>query len=382
MIKNIDIKKPSILQVLPRLNSGGVEREVLDISNALAKTGYKSFVASEGGGLVSHIERNGSKHFKLPLASKNPITILLNIWRIVKLVRDNNIDIIHAQSRAPAWSAYFAAKITKKYFVTTLHGAHGTSGIFKKLYNSVMLKGDKIIVVSNFIANYALEHYNFDPKKLSIIHCGCDLDKFNNNIIDEKRIIKLAEQLHIPTERPIVMLAGRFSKNKGHLLLLEAVAKLPKDSITCLFVGDYSVSNKFQQKILAEAKELGLETNVIFTGNVTDMPAIYSLADIVVAISTKPEAFGLTSIEAQALGKFVIASNFGGIIETIIPDKTGFLIEPNNPEDLAKTIKRYLDLDVKTKLQLSEISKKHIQEKFSLATMTNKIINTYNSFYI
>lgn len=370
---------PGILQVLPKLNSGGVEREVLDISEAIVKSGYRSYVASSGGPLVKQIEKNGSKHFNLALDSKNPFVIISNIFSLKKIILENNIDIIHAQSRAPAWSAYFAAKLAKCHFITTIHGAHSTKGLGKKLYNSVMTKGEKVIVVSNFIAQYAKKNYKFNHNKLQLIHCGTDLDKFNYKNIDKNRIIKLAEQLHIPFDKPIITLAARFSKNKGHSFLLEAIAKLPKNSITCLFVGDYSTNLKYKEELQNKINKSGLFNNIIFTGNVIDMPIIYALSDIIACVSTKPEAFGLVSIEAQALGKQVIACNIGGICETIIPGKTGWLVEPNNSNQLANYIQQILQMSDKEKIKSADLSRKNIEDNFSLATMNIKVINTYKN---
>lgn len=379
MNKDNTTTKPGILQVLPKLISGGVEREVLDISGAIVKSGYRSYVASNGGTLVDQLEKNGSQHFYLPLDSKNPIVILLNIFRLKNIIEKNNIDIIHAQSRAPAWSAYFASKLTKCHFITTIHGAHGTKGLGKKLYNSIMTKGEKIIAVSNFISKYAKNNYKFDHNKLQVIHCGTDINKFNYNNIDKNRIIKLTQQLNIPTDKPIIMLPGRFSRNKGHLFLLEAISKLPKDLVTCLFVGDYSGHLKYKQELQNKINQYNLSDNVIITGNVTDMPAIYALADIIACVSTKPEAFGLVSIEAQALGKSVIACNIGGIRETIIPNKTGWLVEPNNSDQLANIIESILKIDSKTRIQNAELAQKNIEQNFSLETMNINIINTYNN---
>ena len=215
-------KKMSILQVLPAMMSGGVEREVLDIASSIAKLKHKSFVASSGGRLVQQLYLDDSHHFTLPLHSKNPFTIIRNIFRLKNIIKTNNIDIIHAQSRAPAWSSYFAAKLTGCKFVTTIHGAHGTKGPGKKLYNSVMTKGDIVIAVSEFIAKYAKYNYQFNHDNLRVIHCGTDIDKFSYKNINNTRLSQLDNSLRIPTDKPIIMLPARFSRNKGHLFLIEA----------------------------------------------------------------------------------------------------------------------------------------------------------------
>ncbi len=371
-------RKPGILQVLPALMSGGVEREVLDTAEALVKAGYRSFVASSGGRLVSQLYQQGSRHFALPIDSKNPFVILANIAKLKSIVELNDIDIIHAQSRAPAWSAYYAAKLAKCHFVTTIHGAHGTKGRFKKYYNSVMTKGEIVIAVSEFIAEYAKTHYNFDHQKLEVIHCGTNIQKFNYNNVDDKRMIELARCLRIPTDKPIIMLPGRLSRNKGHLFLLEAIKRLPPKSVTCLFVGEDSGHLSYREELQNKISEYNLEDSVIITSNVTDMSAIYGLSDIVACVSTKPEDYGLVSIEAQAMGRMVIASNMGGIRETIIPGKTGWLIEPNDVDQLVETIKSILNMDLSTRLSYAKAARLNVEKNFSLETMGKKIINVYD----
>ena len=370
-------KTPTILQVLPGLMSGGVEREVVDTAEAIVKEGYKSFIASSGGGLVSQLYKNGSRHFTLELDSKNPITIIRNIFKLQEIIKFNDIDIIHAQSRAPAWSAYFATRFTKCHFITTIHGAHGISNIFKKLYNSVMTKGDRVIAVSEFIAEYARKNYRFDHKKLCVIHCGTDIKKFNYKEVGTKRISTIAHNLHIPTDKPILLLPGRLTRNKGHSFLLKAIKELPKDSVTCLFVGDYSKHLGYRKELQRKIEKYGLADSVIIINNVSDMPAIYGLADIVACLSTKPEAFGLISIEAQAMGRMVVGSDMGGIQETITDGKTGWLVEPNNVNQLTEIIQKLIKMSKPTRLKYSKAVRTNIEENFSLATMGRKIINTY-----
>jgi glycosyltransferase involved in cell wall biosynthesis len=370
-------RKPGILQVLPALMSGGVEREVMDTAEALVQEGYRSFVASSGGRQVTQLYQQGSRHFSLSLDSKNPFVIIRNIWKLKYLVKVHDIDIIHAQSRAPAWSAYYAAKLAGCHFVTTIHGAHGTKGLGKKLYNSVMTKGEKVIAVSEFIADYAKENYKFDNKKLQVIHCGTNIHKFNYDEIDTKRITDLVKSLRIPTDKPIIMLPGRLTRSKGHLFLLEAIKQLPSKSITCLFVGEDTKHLAYREELQNKINEYGLNDTVIITSNVSDMPAMYALSDVVACVSTKPESFGLISIEAQAMGRMVIATNLGGIRETIIHGETGWLIEPNNIEDLIETINKILSADVSTRLSNAKTTRKHIERNFSLATMGKRIINIY-----
>lgn len=376
--KNYLTRKPAILQVLPALMSGGVEREVLDIAESLAKSGYRSFVASSGGRLVTQLYQHGSRHFDLPLNTKNPMTIIKNAISLKNIVKLHDIDIIHAQSRGPAWSSYYASKLAKCHFITTIHGAHSITGSLKRSYNSVMTKGERVIAVSNFIAEYAKSNYKFDHNKLQVVHCGTNIDKFNYENIDKKRIVEIARNLRIPTDKPIIMLPGRLSRSKGHLFLLEAIKLLPKNSVTCLFVGDDNGHLSYREELQRKINDYGLSNQVIIISNVSDMPAMYALSDIVACVSTKPEAFGLVSIEAQAMGRMVIACNMGGISETIIPNKTGWLIEPNNVEDLVYKITNILEMNLQERANYSKNARNHIENDFSLATMGKKIIDIYN----
>ena len=370
-------RKIGVLQVLPALMSGGVEREVLDIAEALVKAGYRSFVASSGGRLVSQLYQLGSLHLDLPLHSKNPLVMMQNIIRLKNLVKLHDIDIIHAQSRAPGWSAYYAAKLAKCHFVTTIHGAHSVGGAFKRMYNSVVTKGEKVIAVSEFIAEYAKNNYAFNHQKLEVIHCGVNVHKFNYDNIDEKRMVELARSLRIPTNRPIIMLPGRLSRSKGHMLLLEVIKLLPPKSVTCLFVGDDKGHLSYREELQKKINEYGLNQNVIITSNVSDMPAIYALSDIVACVSIKPEAFGLVSIESQSMGRMTIASDMGGIKETIIDNQTGWLIKPSNIDELLAKINQILAMSLGTRLQYAKAARKHIEKNFSLETMGKKIINIY-----
>jgi glycosyltransferase involved in cell wall biosynthesis len=377
-VTNNITRKPGILQVLPALMSGGVEREVLDTGEAIIKAGYRSYVASSGGRLVYQLYQQGSRHFILDLNSKNPITIIMNAFKLAKIIRLNDIDIIHAQSRAPAWSSYLATKMTKCHFVTTIHGAHGSKGLFKRWYNSIMTRGEKVIVVSEFIADYAKTNYEFDHNKLEVIHCGTNIDKFNYKSIEEARVIEIARNLRIPTDKPIIILPSRLTRSKGHLFLLEVIKALPPQSVTCLFVGEDKKHFKYREELQKKIKDYNLSETVIMTSNIADMPAIYALADVVLCVSTKAEAFGLVSIEAQAMGRPVIVSNIGGLKETVIDGKTGWLIEPGNVEQLISVMKEVLSLDTYSRLSYAAAARKNVEQNFSLARMGEKIINTYN----
>ena len=369
--------KPGILQVLPSLMSGGVEREVIQLAELVTNSGYNSFVASAGGILVTQLYQVKARHFELPLDSKNPFTIWRNIAKLVDIIEKHNIRIIHAQSRAPAWSSYFAAKKTGCKFLTTVHGAHSITGRFKRFYNSIMTKGIKVIAVSHFISDYLRENYDFDEKKIEIIHCGTNLDYFNYDNIEKRRIIDLAQKIRIPTDKPIILVPGRLSRSKGHVHVIETIKKLRSNSVTCLIVGDDKGHFEYRQELQNLIDSSGLSRRVIITSSVTDMPAMYALSDIVISASTKPESLGLVSIEAQAMGRMMIATSIGGSRETIIDGQTGWLVEPGDPEAMKCAIEEALSLDLPKRLYRAKLARNHVERHFSLDSMREKMLHIY-----
>jgi glycosyltransferase involved in cell wall biosynthesis len=369
--------KPVVLQVLPSLVSGGVERGTIDIAAFLAKSGLQSFVASAGGPLVKEIEKSGAKHFMLPLKDKNPITMISNAVNLAKLIRKHKINIIHARSRAPAWSAYIAAKLTKCKLITTFHGTHSVNRI-KKHYNAIMTKGDLVIAVSDFIANHIVETYNADQKKIRPIYRGVSLEAFNTKNVDPSRLIKMKKKCYIPDGKFIITLPGRLTSWKGHEILLNAIAKLKNENLYCLMSGNTKQHKSHFSKFIRLAQTLGISDKVTFTGAIQDMPALYMLSDLVVAPSTRPEAFGRISIEAQAMRRVIVATDTGGYKETIIHGKTGFLIPPNDVDALTNKIEIAMNLTHKKKVMMGNAARKNIETKFSLKQMKEKTMNVYN----
>jgi glycosyltransferase involved in cell wall biosynthesis len=371
--------KPGVLQVLPSLISGGVERGTIEIANHLVANNFRSYVASAGGVMLAGVYHGGSKHFLLPLASKNPITILKNAKSLCELIVDNEIDIIHARSRAPAWSAYFAAKMAKKKFITTFHGIYNINNFLKKYYNSIMTKGEKVIAVSNFTANHIIENYEINHDKIKIIHRGVNMDYFNPENVSQERVIQIANKLHVQVDRPIIILPGRLTRWKGHKFLLESLKLLTPGSFYCLIVGDDKAHNSYRKELENIIKTSNLSKDVAIIGNVTDMAALYMLADIIISASIEPEAFGRVVAEAQAMGRSVIATNIGGACETIIDGKTGWLVEPCDAEQLASTIKHVLNVSLEERKNRANTLRQHIIDNFSENAMCSKTLELYHS---
>jgi glycosyltransferase involved in cell wall biosynthesis len=369
--------KPTILQVLPSLVSGGVERGTVDISRALMTNGFRSLVASSGGPLVSLIENAGATHITLPLKSKNPWHIFRNINRLADIIKKEKVDIVHARSRAPAWSAYFAAKKAGCRFVTTFHGAYGMQNFIKRFYNSVMLRGEKVIVVSEFIKKYIQKHYPDLNSDITVIHRGVDTELFNPKKVNFERLQQLTKQLGVPDGKTIITMPARITRWKGHLILLQALAELNKKHFYCLIVGDIGKHYNYYNEILELMGKLGLDNNVTFSKPIKDMPALYMISDIIVAPSLEPEAFGRIPIEAQAMAKIIIATNMGGFKETIIDQKNGFLIPSNDSAALVKAIKKVMDLPVKRRQEIGNNARKFIEHNFTLNVMTQKTLELY-----
>ena len=372
------IKPLTILQVIPRLVIGGVERGVVDISLALERKDLRSLVASGGGPLVLRLQRGGIEHFTLPLDSKNPITILLNALRLAKLIKREEIDIIHARSRAPAWSAFLAHKMTGCKFLTTFHGNYSLKPMkpLKKLYNSIMIRGQKTIAVSKFINDQITKHYVADPDKITMIHRGVDLEQFSPDRVLPYRLLALRNKITLPDGKLVITIPGRLTPWKGHKVLINALALLDKDDFCCLVVGDVLKNYDYYLELFELADKLGLKNNVIFAGKSSDMPATYLLSDIIVAPSETEEPFGRIAIEAQAMGRIIVATDLGGFKETITDGETGFLVPPNDSKALAETITRISKLTEHKKKKIMKASMNNAA-LFSLEKMRKKTLAIY-----
>ena len=374
----VDIKNYRVLQVLPHLNSGGLVSGAIEISNALQKSGHISYVASNGGRREREIIREGGIVLLLPLASKNPITIFRNIYRLSKIIQKNKIDIIHARSRAPAWSAYFAAKKMNIPFITTFHGTYSIKGKWKKKYNSVMTKGDKVIAISNFIKKHILNNYNINHQKVVTIHRGINLDTFNHLEVSDERLISFCKKFNIPEDNFVILLPGRITRWKGHKTLIEAVAMLGREDIVCLFVGDIQGRNKYYNELNSLIDKLGLTNNFRIIENQIDMAAIYKLADVVISASTEPEAFGRVVAEAQAMGRPTVAVNHGGGPEIIINNVTGWLFKSGDAIDLSDKILKAIDLDDLERKNMASKAIERTSLNFNNDTMCFKTLEIYS----
>ncbi len=370
---------PTILQVVPALFSGGVERGTIEVAKMLKKIGYNTVVVSSGGPLVEELVAAAVPHIYMNSATNNPFIIWKNARILSEIVREYNVDIVHARSRAPAWSCYIAAKATDVKLLTTFHGIYNISNFFKHFYNSVMVKGEKVIAVSNFVKQHILANYKIIEDQIIVIRRGVDYHYFDPQNLTKEKLLKYKKKYGVFNNTPIILLPSRMTNWKGHLTLVEALGKLKHLDFYCLIVGDLSKHPNFTNRVKSLINSLKLQSKIQIFGNETDMFNLYGISDIVLSTSIEPEAFGRTITEGQSMEKLVIATNIGGAIETILDKQTGFHVEPNDAIDLAEKITHCLSiLKDNGNKKIQQAARKAVIDSFSLDLMLNKTLDLYN----
>lgn len=346
-------KPPVILQILPELRAGGVERGTIEVAGAIARSGWKSLVASSGGPMIPSVNYVKAEHITLPLKSKNPIQMYKNIALLERVIRERGVDIVHARSRACAWSAYYAAKRCGVPFITTFHGIYGLQNSFKRKYNSIMTRGERVIAISDFCARHIMDNYPIDIHNIRIIHRGVDVKLFDPENVKPSRMAEIALQWRVPEELPVILCPGRITRWKGQDVLIKALAKLPHRNFFCLMIGEDSGHPEYRNELEDLVIKSGLSGHVRLVGHTPFMPEVYTMGLFVVVPSSEPEAFGRVPIEAQAMGKLVIATNHGGPVETVLPGQTGMLVEPGNVDALSAALDEMLHLPPKNAARAS-----------------------------
>jgi glycosyltransferase involved in cell wall biosynthesis len=369
-------RPPAVLQILPALVSGGAERGTVEVAGALVEAGWLAYVASSGGPLERDVARAGGTHLTLPLASKNPMVMRRNATKLARLIQQLGVDIVHARSRAPAWSAWVAASATGRPFVTTFHNAYSARTPLKRRYNSVMARGDRVIAISNFVAEHVADVYRVGRDRLRTVPRGVDLANFDPNRVGAQRIINLARQWRLPDGLRVVLLPGRLTRWKGGLDFIEAMALLGRRDICCVLAGAEQ-RRGFRREVEAAIRRRGLDGAFRIVEDCRDMPAAYMLADVVVSASRDPEGFGRVIAEAQAMGRPVVATDHGGARETIVPGVTGWLAPPREPAALAAAIDGALSLAAEERQQLGRRATAHIAERFTSQVMCAGTIRVY-----
>ncbi len=379
MTKDKEYHSRTILQVVPALVTGGVERGTLEIAKKIVDSGINSIVISAGGPLVAKLEQGGSKHITLNVASKNPFVIWRNAGKIANIIKNYNVDIVHARSRAPAWSCYLAAKSTGVKLITTFHGIYNFKNGIKKFYNSVMTKGERIIAVSNFVRDHIINNYAVNKEKVVVIHRGVNFKEFSKDKLSQEVLEKTREKYRAPKDMKVLLLPSRMTRWKGHLTLIDALAKIKEMDFYCIIAGDLSKHPNFVAEIQNKIQEYRIQNRVQLFGNDPKIINLYGIADVIISASVEPEAFGRTIIEAQSMEKLVIATNIGGACETIQDGTTGFHVKPGDSDDLANKISHCLNIiGTKEEEKITRMARKTVSENFSLDLMTSKTMDVYD----
>lgn len=367
---------PVVLQVLPALDVGGVERGTVEIATALQKEGIKNYVVSAGGRLVAELEKIGVEHIVLPVGCKNPIKIIKHSFDLKKIIQDKGITLVHVRSRAPAWAVRFACSKIGVPFIATYHGVYGLKPKWlKQVYNRVMLSGKKVIAVSDFVKQHIMANYTVAPDKVVTVCRGADTDKFDPNRVADSRIQALRQAYGVPSDKTVFILPGRRSRIKGHTLLLDAFSKMKHQDIFCLFVGSDQGRTEYTQEL--QSKKIPPSVQLKMVDSCADMPALYLLGDVIIGTSVVPEAFGRTVVEAQAMGKIIVAFAHGGACETIVDGQTGFLTPVGDVSALAKCLDDILAMNPEKRKQIEQNAQKSVRENFSIQVMCQKTIQIY-----
>ena len=373
-----------VLQVIPKLGYGGAETGCYDIAHYLPENNCKSFIVTSGGELTKFVDKKKVKLIKLPVHSKNPILILLNSFLLVGIILFYNITIVHARSRAPAWSCLLATKLTRRKFVTTFHGTYNFKGKIKKFYNSVMVRSDLIIAGSNFIFSHINENYpEFlkSSKKFLVIFRGINVDYFDCSTKLEEEEKKLLQKWEINKEKKIILMPGRLTSWKGQELFIKSIhlvkTKLGYEAFHAVILGSEQGRDLYKNKLVRLTEQYNLSNQIKFIDHCEDMALAYKISDIVVSASIEPEAFGRVAVEAQSMKKLIIASNIGGSNETIINGKTGILFDSGDATSLSKKIIQALTMDEATNKLIGEEARKNIIKKFNVEKMC---FSTYSEY--
>ena len=376
--------KLKVLQVIPRLGYGGAETGCFDIAHYLFENNCSSFLITNGGPLTKFINKKKVKYIRLPVNSKNPIIMLLNAILISVIVFFYNIDIIHARSRAPAWSCFLASKITRKKFVTTFHGTYNFKSKIKKFYNSVMLRSDLVIAGSNFIFSHIKENYKEylnNSKKFLVIFRGINIDYFDASTTFTEDEDKLFKSWNLEVEKKTILLPGRITEWKGQEMFIEAMNKiniqLGHKSFKAVILGSDQGRDLYKKKLIRLVEQYRMNDQIKFVDHCENMPLAYKISDLIVSTSIEPEAFGRIAVEAQSMEKPIIASNLGGSKETIVNNKTGILFDAGDSDDLSKKIIEFFNFDKSTIEQMGKEGRKNVSTKFNVEKMC---FSTYSEY--
>ena len=378
------ITKIKVLQVIPKLGYGGAETGCYDLAHYLAEKDCSSFIATSGGQLLRFVNKNKVKIFRLPVHSKNPFLIILNVIILSILILINNINIVHARSRAPAWACYLACLITGRNFITTFHGTYNFDNKIKKFYNSIMVRSKLTVAGSNFIFSHISENYSKylnSKKKLRVIFRGINIDYYCKKNISILKQENLKKEWELFPNRFTILLPGRLTNWKGQEMFIEALNILIEDynnlKFQAVILGSDQGRKVYKKKLIDLIQRYRLNQKIKFVDHCKEMPLAYSISDAVVSASIEPEAFGRVAVEAQAMEKPIIATNLGGSKETILNNKSGFLYKHDDPRELAKILNNIIELDQDTLNSIGNEGRKNIIKKFDVEAMCDSTLREY-----
>ena len=385
---NLNYKNKRILQIIPNMEIGGAERTVLEITSFLKDKEFSSLVLTSGGKLIGELEKENIEVIKLKIDKKNPYSIIKNFFLFIKIFREKKIDLVHVRSRAPAWSAIFAAKKIGIPVLTTWHGHVSNSSFIKKIYNSIMLKGDAVIANSAYTAERISKIYNIDLNKVDIISRGVNVESFEGSKFSNTEISNMKKIWSVDDNKIIILFPARLTRWKGHLVTIEAINLLKKekffDQVIFLFAGEKAGAENYIKKLNSIITKFKLQENIKLVERIENMPLAYHASDVVLSPSIEPEPFGRIPIEAQAAGKTIIASDHGAVKDTIKNGNnfTGFKVKPNDPQALSIAIKQSIIMDKKDLTKMHERAISNVKNNFSLENMCKKTLEVYKRLLI
>ena len=372
----------TLLQVVPELETGGAEQTTIDVAHAVVRIGGKALVATRGGRMAARLEADGARLAQMPVQTKNPLVMLGNAARLVDLIRREKVSIVHARSRAPAFSALWAAQVTGTPFVATYHGVYNAKSQLKRWYNAVMTRGDLVIANSDYTRDHVLAEHHLDPAKIVSIPRGVDLKRFNPSWVTPERIQALREtwRLDVRDRRTKLLLAGRLTRIKGHLLIVEAARRMKaegRDDFLIIFAGDDQGRTGYREEVETAIVTAGLSEHVRLVGHCDDMPAAYQICDIAMLPTTKPESFGRTAVEPQVMGKPVLASDHGGTTETVVSGETGWLVKVDDPDAWAQAMTKAIDMGPPRLAAMGQAAANRARRLYSVDAMCEATLAAY-----
>lgn len=378
----------TILQVVPELDAGGAELSTIEVAEAIVRAGGVALVATAGGRMADAARQVGAEVIEMPLASKNPLTMATNARRLRSLVAERGVGLVHARSRAPAWSARWAARKACVPFVTTYHGAYSENGPIKRAYNRVMASGDVVIANSDYTARLVRERYDTEPKRIVVINRGMDHARFDPASVSRERTAAMRLAWGVPDGAAIVLHPARLTRWKGQAVTIDAMAALARMGgapAHLVLAGDAQGRDDYRDGLVAQIARLGLSQSVHLVGNVVDMPAAFAISDVVIIASIEPEAFGRTSAEAQSMGVPVIATRLGAPQDTVkaepgvdASETTGWLVPPGDADAMAAAIHTALSEPAAARRARSERAMRHARATYSTLRLQRETLAVYD----